>query len=147
MTKTNIKKDIKEITKISRNIPSLMETIHFSPEREREMYEDEEEFNAEPEVDDIPNFDAEPEMDETPMPKSQDEMPTMQGGDSNVEGFIANMRKESLGIMKSLADNPDDAVYQFAKKIFQLADKAHEDQKEGKDINGEVKQGADNKMK
>ena len=51
------------------------------------------------------------------------------------------MRKESLGIMKALSDNPDDAVYQFAKKIFQLADKAHEDQKEGKDINGQPKNG------
>jgi hypothetical protein len=50
------------------------------------------------------------------------------------------MRKESLGIMKKLADDPDNAVYQFAKKIFQLADKAHEDQKEGKDINGQPKQ-------
>ena len=58
----------------------------------------------------------------------------------NIDNFISNMRKESLGIMKALADNPDDSVYQFAKKIFQLADKAHEDQKEGKDINGQPKQ-------
>ena len=84
----------------------------------------------------------EPEMEDTPMVNPQEDVvPSSSEGNSNVEGFIANMRKESLGIMKALADNPDDAVYQFAKKIFQLADKAHEDQKEGKDINGDPKEG------
>ena len=131
MAKKNIRKEINEISRISKNIPSLMETIHFSPEREREMYNEDEDFEME-----------EPEMEETPMMKPQEEtVPSSNEGGSNVEGFIANMRKESLGIMKALADNPDDAVYQFAKKIFQLADKAHEDQKEGKDINGQPKNG------
>ena len=131
MAKKNLRKEINEISRISKNIPSLMETIHFSPEREREMYAEDEDFDAQ-----------EPEMEETPMTNQpqQKEMPLSNEGDSNVEGFIANMRKESLGIMKALSDNPDDAVYQFAKKIFQLADKAHEDQKEGKNINGEPKQ-------
>jgi hypothetical protein len=76
----------------------------------------------------------------------EDVVPSSNENSGNVEGFIANMRKESLGIMKALADNPDDAVYQFAKKIFQLADKAHEDQKEGKDINGEPKEGMQKPM-
>ena len=130
MAKKNLRKEINEISRMSKNIPSLMETIHFSPEREREMYKEDDEFDAQ-----------EPEMEETPMMEpQQSEIPSSNDGNSNVEGFIANMRKESLGIMKALADNPDDAVYQFAKKIFQLADKAHEDQKEGKDINGEPKQ-------
>ena len=130
MAKKNLRKEINEISRISKNIPSLMETIHFSPEREREMYEEDDEFDAQ-----------EPEMEETPMMKPQQKgMPSSNEDNSNVEGFIANMRKESLGIMKALSDNPDDAVYQFAKKILQLADKAHEDQKEGKDINGEPKQ-------
>lgn len=131
MAKKNLRKEINEISRISKNIPSLMETIHFSPEREREMYAEDEDFDAQ-----------EPEMEETPMTNQpqQKEMPLSNEGGSNVEGFIANMRKESLGIMKALSDNPDDAVYQFAKKIFQLADKAHEDQKEGKNINGEPKQ-------
>lgn len=131
MAKKNLRKEINEISRISKNIPSLMETIHFSPEREREMYAEDEDFDAQ-----------EPEMEEAPMTNQpqQKEMPLSNEGDSNVEGFIANMRKESLGIMKALSDNPDDAVYQFAKKIFQLADKAHEDQKEGKNINGEPKQ-------
>ena len=136
MAKKNIRKEINEISRISKNIPSLMETIHFSPEREREMYNEDEDFEME-----------EPEMEETPMMKPQEEtVPSSNEGGSNVEGFIANMRKESLGIMKALADNPDDAVYQFAKKIFQLADKAHEDQKEGKDINGEPKEGMQKPM-
>ena len=38
MAKKNLRKEINEISRISKNIPSLMETIHFSPEREREMY-------------------------------------------------------------------------------------------------------------
>lgn len=136
MAKKNIRKEINEISRISKNIPSLMETIHFSPEREREMYNEDEDFEME-----------EPEMEETPMMKPQEEtIPSSNEGSGNVEGFIANMRKESLGIMKALADNPDDAVYQFAKKIFQLADKAHEDQKEGKDINGESKEGMQKPM-
>ena len=79
-------------------------------------------------------------MDDEPMAEKPMSNEPIGGGDSNIENFIANMRKESLGIMKALADNPDDSVYQFAKKIFQLADKAHEDQKEGKDINGQPKQ-------
>ena len=136
MAKKNIRKEINEISRISKNIPSLMETIHFSPEREREMYNEDEDFEME-----------EPEIEDTPMVKPQeDTVPSSNESNSNVEGFIANMRKESLGIMKALADNPDDAVYQFAKKIFQLADKAHEDKKEGKDINGEPKEGMQKPM-
>lgn len=136
MAKKNIRKEINEISRISKNIPSLMETIHFSPEREREMYNEDDDFEME-----------EPEMEDTPIVKPQENAVSSSNENSgNVEGFIANMRKESLGIMKALADNPDDAVYQFAKKIFQLADKAHEDQKEGKDINGEPKEGMQKPM-
>ena len=101
-----------------------MEAINFRPERK--MYEEDEDFEM---------------GDEMPMENPKMKTAPQMGGDANVEGFIANMRKESLGIMKALSDNPDDAVYQFAKKIFQLADKAHEDQKEGKDINGQPKNG------
>ena len=88
---------------------------------------------------DMDMMDDEP-MDDEPMAEKPMSNEPIGGEDSNIENFIANMRKESLGIMKALADNPDDSVYQFAKKIFQLADKAHEDQKEGKDINGQPKQ-------
>ena len=58
----------------------------------------------------------------------------------DIDNYINNMRKSSLKIMAKLSDNPDSSVYLFAKKIFQLADKAHEDEKEGKDINGQPKQ-------
>lgn len=120
----NYKKDIKDVNRMSKRIPSLMEAINFRPEKE--MYEEDEDFEM---------------GDEMPMENPKMKAAPQMGGDANVENFIANMRKESLGIMKALSDNPDDAVYQFAKKIFQLADKAHEDQKEGKDINGQPKNG------
>lgn len=122
----NYKKDIKDVNRMSKKIPTLMEAINFRSDRERGMYEGDEDFEIE---------------DKMPMGKPHMKHSPEMGGDANVENFIANMRKESLGIMKALSDDPDDAVYQFAKKIFQLADKAHEDQKEGKDINGQPKNG------
>ena len=122
----NYKKDIKDVNRMSKKIPTLMEAINFRSDRERGMYEGDEDFEME---------------DKMPMRKPHMKHSPEMGGDANVENFIANMRKESLGIMKALSDDPDDAVYQFAKKIFQLADKAHEDQKEGKDINGQPKNG------
>ena len=116
MKKNTIKTNITQLKKISSKMPkTINEAINFNEDDDMEMMD-------EPIVNDEP-------IEKKPI-----------GEDSNIENFIANMRKESLGIMKALADNPDDSVYQFAKKIFQLADKAHEDQKEGKDINGQPKQ-------
>ena len=115
----NINENIASMKRMSSMMPkSINEALNFEEHDEEPL-----EMGAEEEMG----------MEE---PKSE---PIAHGDDSNVEGFIANMRKESLGIMKALADDPDNAVYQFAKKIFQLADKAHEDQKEGKDINGQPK--------
>ena len=119
MTKKNIRKDIKEITKISRNIPSLMETIHFSPEREREMYEAEDELEAEPEMgmeaphEDIPA--AEPEMGTEP---------TLEGKE-----VVDQIRKMALKAMAELADNTEDSYYSVLKKIWQMADKNPEEEK------------------
>lgn len=122
MKKNTIKTNITQLKKISSKMPkTINEAINFNEDDDMEMMD-------EPIVDDEPIVNDEP-IEKKPI-----------GDDSNIENFIANMRKESLGIMKALADNPDDSVYQFAKKIFQLADKAHEDQKEGKDINGQPKQ-------
>ena len=124
MKKNTMKTNINQIRKISSKMPkTINEAINFN------------------EVDDIDMemMDDEP-MDDEPIDDKPMGSEPMGGSDTNIENFIANMRKESLGIMKALADNPDDSVYQFAKKIFQLADKAHEDQKEGKDINGQPKQ-------
>ena len=124
MKKNTFSTNIKHLKKMSSKMPrTINEAINFNEE------------------DDMDMMDMEP-MDDEPMgnkPMMGNEKPMEKDG-SNIENFIANMRKESLGIMKALADNPDDSVYQFAKKIFQLADKAHEDQKEGKDINGQPKQ-------
>lgn len=122
MKKTTLKENISALKKLSTRMPkSINEAINFN-----EMEGD----------DELGGIEDEP-MDE-PMDKPMDK--PMETDEPNIDGFIANMRKESLGIMKKLADDPDNAVYQFAKKIFQLADKAHEDQKEGKDINGQPKQ-------
>ena len=130
-----MKKNIFQLKNISAKMPkSLNEAINFNEDEDfdMDMMDDEIMENDYP-------MEKEP-MSNKPMSKNPIEKETMGGNDSNIENFIANMRKESLGIMKALADNPDDSVYQFAKKIFQLADKAHEDQKEGKDINGQPKQ-------
>ena len=117
-----MKTNINQIRKISSKMPkTINEAINFN------------------ETDDMDMIDDEPMLDE-PMEDEPMGKESMDDSNTNIDNFIANMRKESLGIMKALADNPDDSVYQFAKKIFQLADKAHEDQKEGKDINGQPKQ-------
>ena len=130
-----MKKNIFQLKNISAKMPkSLNEAINFNEDEDfdMDMMDDETMEN---------DYPMEKEsMSNKPMNKNPMEKESIGGNDSNIENFIANMRKESLGIMKALADNPDDSVYQFAKKIFQLADKAHEDQKEGKDINGQPKQ-------
>ena len=118
MKKIELKNSINEIKRLTSKYPkSINEALNFN--------------QLENETDEDVLMDDEEPVDE-PVPTEDDGI--------SIDNFIANMRKESLGIMKKLADNPDDAVYQFAKKIFQLADKAHEDQKEGKDINGQPKQ-------
>ena len=123
MKKNTMKTNINQIRKISSKMPkTINEAINFNETDDMDME----------------MMDDEPMGDE-PMGDEPMEKETMGDSNTNIDNFIANMRKESLGIMKALADNPDDSVYQFAKKIFQLADKAHEDQKEGKDINGQPK--------
>ena len=121
MKKNTMKTNIKQIRTISSRMPkTINEAINFNEDDDMDMMDM-----------DMPEEGPEEELpDESPVAKDT----------HNIDNFISNMRKESLGIMKALADNPDDSVYQFAKKIFQLADKAHEDQKEGKDINGQPKQ-------
>ena len=118
MKKNTMKTNINQIRKISSKMPkTINEAINFNETDDMDME----------------MMDDEPMGDE-PMGDEPMEKEAMGDSNTNIDNFIANMRKESLGIMKALADNPDDSVYQFAKKIFQLADKAHEDQKEGKDI-------------
>lgn len=120
MKKTSLKENIGQLRRISSKIPkTINEALNFQEGDDMDMIDE-------------PMDSIEDEPMDSPKPMADD--------GPNIENFIANMRKESLGIMKQLADDPDDAVYQFAKKIFQLADKAHEDQKEGKDINGQPKQ-------
>lgn len=121
MKKNTMKTNINQIRTISSRMPkTINEAINFNEDDDMDMMDM-----------DMPEEGPEEELP-TEAPVAEDT--------HNIDNFISNMRKESLGIMKALADNPDDSVYQFAKKIFQLADKAHEDQKEGKDINGQPKQ-------
>lgn len=111
VTKTN--KAINEIKKMSAKYPkSIKEALDFN------QLENEEDMDFEDE----------------PMPE-EEEMP--EKGGINIENFITTMRKQSLDIMSELADTPDDPVYDFAKKIWQLAEKAYNDQKEGKGIDGQ----------
>ena len=124
MKKNTMKTNIKQIRTISSRMPkTINEAINFNEDDDMDMMDM-----------DMPEEGPEESPAEAPVAEDT----------HNIDNFISNMRKESLGIMKALADNPDDSVYQFAKKIFQLADKAHEDQKEGKDINGQPKQQMDN---
>lgn len=115
--KTNLKKDIMEISKISKNIPSLMETIHISPERERSMYEDEgfDDYEGEePEM--------EPSMSEEPMNQPMQQEAPLQGKE-----VVDQIRKMALKAMAELADNTEDSYYSVLKKIWQMADKNPED--------------------
>lgn len=132
MRKNEIKRNITQIKKMTHKMPkSLNEALNFE--------NDDMDFDMDMEMDDQEDFN--PRLNKNiPNPKMQNasNVTNVEEEDSsNIENFISNMRKESLNIMKSLADDPDNSVYQFAKKIFQLADKAHEDKKEGKDINGQ----------
>ena len=116
MEKKTFKADIKKINKMSKNIPSLMESIHFSPEREMEMCED----------DEMEMYDEEPSM---PI-----EEPTM--GDRNMEmpgkDVVDQIRKMALKAMAELADNTENSYYLVLKKIWQMADKNPEEGKMNK---------------
>lgn len=115
MTKTNFKKEIKNITKMSNNIPSLMESIHFSPEREMEMCEDEEMYDEE-------EIEQEPSM---PMGEPmENELPG--------KAIVDQIRKMALKAMADLADHTEDSYYLVLKKIWQMADKNPEEGKMNK---------------
>ena len=110
MSKTNFKKEINNITKMSKNIPSLMESIHFSPEREMEMCEDDEMYGEE---------EMEPSM---PMKEPiQEELPG--------KAIVDQIRKMALKAMAELADHTEDSYYLVLKKIWQMADKNPEEGK------------------
>ena len=111
MAKRNLKQDINEINKMSKNIPTLMETIHFSPEREMEMCESDEEYPEE----------------EMPVEQPMQDRMTMPGKD-----IVDQIRKMALKAMAELADNTEDSYYLVLKKIWQMADKNPEEGKMNK---------------
>ena len=112
MAKRNLKQDINEINKMSKNIPTLMETIHFSPEREMEMCESDEEYPEE----------------EMPVEQPMQDRMTMPGKD-----IVDQIRKMALKAMAELADNTEDSYYLVLKKIWQMADKNPEEGKMNKE--------------
>ena len=111
MAKRNLKKDINEIKKMSKNIPTLMETLNFSPDREMEMYEGDEEYPEE----------------EMPVEQPMMQKPSMSGKD-----IVDQIRKMALKAMAELADNTEDSYYLVLKKIWQMADKNPEEGKMNK---------------
>lgn len=86
-----------------------METIHFSPEREMEMCEDEEDF----EMEELPS--------NQPMPEMKEELPG--------KAIVDQIRKMALKAMAELADHTEDSYYLVLKKIWQMADKNPEEGK------------------
>ena len=116
MAKKTFKEEIKKINKMSKNIPSLMESIHFSPEREIEMCEE----------DDMEMYDEEPSI---PMNE-----PSMGGNSMDIPGkdIVDQIRKMALKAMAELADNTENSYYLVLKKIWQMADKNPEEGKMNK---------------
>lgn len=114
--KRTLKENIKDIKKITSTMPkTLNEMMEF--EGNDPAYMPDEEEIAEPTEE--PAVEAEPE--EEPKPHSD----TM-----DVKAFVDDIRKKSLKGMAQLADNPDDPLYDILKRIWQICDKAYNDQKQ-----------------
>ena len=110
MKKTELKKNINEIKKITSKMPkSINEALNFN--------------QLEAEGDDEMEFEDEPEMEEPQHEEIHNE-----GGEMDVMAFVDDIRKKSLKGMASLAENPDDERYQLLKKIWQICDKKPEQQ-------------------
>lgn len=113
MVKKTLKNEIKSIKKMSQNIPSLMESIHFSEVNETEDMEDEMLYDE---------MENEPSMGiEKPM---QEELPG--------KAIVDQIRKMALKAMADLADHTEDSYYLVLKKIWQMADKNPEEGKVNK---------------
>lgn len=113
MKQNTIKMNINEIKKISSSIPkTINEALNFNGE--------------------APFEDNEDMMDnEQPAQEPMGNKPEMQdGGEIDVENFINETRKRALKIMAKLADTPENPIYDLSKRIWQICDKAYNDQKE-----------------
>ena len=111
MAKKSFREDIKEINKMSKNIPTLMETLNFNPEVELEMCEDDE-------------YAEEPEMQEEPMPMN----PSFEMGGQGKE-LVKQIWKMALDGMSKLADYTDDPCYDVLKRVWQICDKVMSEKK------------------
>lgn len=81
----------------------------------------------------MPREDNDMEMDDDEPIHNE---PIEQGHNSeanplNVENFINDTRKRALQIMAKLAEDPENPIYDISKRIWQICDKAYNDQKEG----------------
>lgn len=105
MAKKNVLKEMKLFTN---NMPkTITEAMNFEGAPEEPGYDDAE-IDAE----------MEPEHEE-PKEEHIDWM-----------GFVDDIRKKSLMGMAKLADNPDDPGYDVFKRLWQICDKAYNDQKQ-----------------
>lgn len=110
-----MKENISVLNKFSQRVPkTINEAINFNEDEDLMMNDDE-------------PMDDEP-MDDEPM---HDEPEAADVDANNVESFINETRKKSLQIMAKLAEDPENPIYDIAKKIWQICDKAYNDQKEG----------------
>lgn len=108
--KRTIKEDINDIKRFTSVMPkSLNEMMEFNESVPMEEPMDE------------------PEPDAPAHEEPEEEAPT----GMDVKAFIDDIRKKSLKGMAQLADNPDDPNYDILKKIWQICDKAYNDQKQG----------------
>lgn len=114
--KRTLKENIKDIKKITSTMPKTLNEMMEFEGNDPAYIPDEEEMQAPVEE---PAAEVEPE--EEPKPHSD----TM-----DVKAFVDDIRKKSLKGMAQLADNPDDVLYDILKRIWQICDKAYNDQKQ-----------------
>lgn len=109
-----IKEDIKNIKRFASVMPKTLNEVM--------------DFNQQVPMDEMEEPIEEP-MEEPEAPAHEPEEEAPSGMD--VKAFIDDIRKKSLKGMAQLADNPDDPNYDILKKIWQICDKAYNDQKQG----------------
>ena len=106
---SNLKRSINRMTSLANHMPKTVnEAINFGDEGDGYEMEDAHDVEME----------AEPEHGES-KEESIDWM-----------GFVDDIRKKSLMGMAKLADNPDDPGYDVFKRLWQICDKAYNDQKQ-----------------
>ena len=127
------KVNIKEITKITNNIPkTLLEAVDFADSNLSDSdfgfeNEDDEMMEQSMDMEEIPSSNK-MDMPETPM----NNKPSM-GGENGI-AVVDKIRKMALRTMADLADNPEDQAYIILKKVWQMCDKKSEENKNNENM-------------